>query len=58
MGTEIHRYIYIFTPHTIEKIYERYMHASILLQHLATAPLDTRQLHELSVTSVNPQAPL
>ena len=41
------RYIYIFTPHTIEKIYERYMHASILLQHLATAPLDTRQLHEL-----------
>ena len=31
--------------HTIEKIYERYMHASILLQHLATAPLDTRQLH-------------
>ena len=39
--------IYIFTPHTIEKIYERYMHASILLQHLATAPLDTRQLHEL-----------
>ena len=23
------------------------MHASILLQHLATAPLDTRQLHEL-----------
>ena len=41
------RYIYIFTPHTIEKIYERYMHASILLRHLATAPLDTRQLHKL-----------
>ena len=41
------KYIYIFTPHTIEKIYERYIHASILLQHLATAPLVTRQLHEL-----------
>ena len=47
MNYKIGTYIYIFTPHTIEKIYERYMHASILLQHLATAPLDTRQLHEL-----------
>ena len=47
MNYKIGTYIYIFTPHTIEKIYERYMHASIFLQHLATAPLDTRQLHEL-----------